>query len=58
MDKGINSKIYKNNSSYNSTTTTNQPNQKMGIRPKYTFLQITHTDGQEVHGKMLNSANY
>ena len=31
-----------------------QPNQKVGGRPKYTFLQRSHTDGQEAHEKMLN----
>ena len=35
-----------------------QPNQKMGRRPKQTFLQRRHTDGQEAHEKMLNIANY
>ena len=31
-----------------------QPNQKMGRRPKETFLQRRHPDGQEAHKKMLN----
>ena len=35
-----------------------QPNQKMGRRPKQTFLQRRHTGGQEAHEKMLNVANY
>ena len=35
-----------------------QPNQKMGRRPKQTFLQRRHTDDQEAHGRMLNIANY
>jgi len=26
----------------------------MGRRPKQTFLQRRHTDGQEAHGKMFN----
>ena len=30
----------------------------MGRRPKQTFLQRRHTDGQEAHEKMLNIANY
>ena len=30
----------------------------MGGRPKYTFHQGRHTDGQEVHEKMLNITNY
>ena len=35
-----------------------QPNQKMGQRPKQTFLQRRHTDGQEAHEKLLNITNY
>ena len=35
-----------------------QPNQKMGRRPKQTFLQRRHTDGQQTHEKMLNITNY
>ena len=34
-----------------------QPIQKMGGRPKQTFLQ-RHTDGQEAHEKMFNITNY
>ena len=30
----------------------------MGRRPKQTFLQRRHTDGQQAHEKMLNTANY
>ena len=30
----------------------------MGRRSKQTFLQRIHTDGQQVHDKMLNTANY
>ena len=30
----------------------------MGRRPKYTFLQRKHTDGQQAKGKMLNITNY
>ena len=30
----------------------------MGGRPKQTFLQRRHTDGQQAHEKMLNIANY
>ena len=30
-----------------------QPNQKVVKRPKQTFLQIRHTDGQQTHEKML-----
>ena len=35
-----------------------QPNQKMGRRPKQTFLQRRHTNGQKTHEKMLNIINY
>ena len=34
-----------------------EPNQKMGRRPKQTFLQIRHSDGQQAHEKMLNTTN-
>ena len=30
----------------------------MGRRPKWTFLQRKHTDGQEAHEKMFNIFNY
>ena len=30
----------------------------MGRRPKQTFLQRRHTDGQQAHEKILNIANY
>ena len=33
-------------------------NQKMSGRSKQTFLQRSHTDGQEMHEKMLNITNY
>ena len=36
----------------------NKPlNQKMGRRPKQTFLQRRHIDGQQTHEKMLNIAH-
>ena len=35
-----------------------KPSKKMGIRPKYIFLQRRHTDGYQAHEKMLNIANY
>jgi len=35
-----------------------QPKQKMGRRPKKTFLQRRHTEGQKPHEKVLNTANY
>ena len=31
---------------------------KMGIRPKETFLQRRHTNGQQIHVKMFNITNY
>ena len=33
-------------------------NQKVGKRPKQTFLQGRHTDGLQTHEKMLNIAHY
>ena len=35
-----------------------QLNQKMGKRPKQTFLQRRHTDGYQTHEKMLNITHY
>ena len=35
-----------------------QPNQNPSGRPKQTFLQRRHTDGQQTHEKMLNMAHY
>ena len=35
-----------------------QPNQKLGRRLKYTFLQRRHTDDQEAHENMFNIHNY
>ena len=34
------------------------PNQKMGQRTKWTFLQRRHTDGSQTHEKMLNITRY
>ena len=36
----------------------NSHNQKMGRRPKETFLQRRHTYDQEAHEKMVNIVNY
>ena len=30
----------------------------MGRKPKQTFLQRRHADGQQAHEKMLNTVNY
>ena len=35
-----------------------QPNQKMGRRPKQTSLQGGQTDGQGAHERMFNIINY
>ena len=42
-DKGLISKIYKH--TYNLMPENKQPNQRVGKRPKQTFLQRRHTDG-------------
>ena len=61
-DKGLISKIYKQllqlNLQKNPKTKKNQPNQKMGRRPKQTFLQRRQTDGQQAHAKLLNITNH
>ena len=55
--KGLLSEICKQLIQVNNKKT-KQPNQKMGRRPKQTFLQRRHTDGQKAYEKMLNFANY
>ena len=52
--KVLNSKIHKQLMQLNSKKT-KQPNTKMGRKPKQTFLQRRHTDGQQTHEKMLTS---
>ena len=56
-DKGLVSKIYKQLLQLNYKKP-KQPNQRMGRRPKQMFLQRRHTDGQQVHEKILIIANY
>ena len=48
-DKGLISKILRvaRTTQYQKNK---EPNQKVGKRPKQTFLQGRHTDGQEAHG--------
>ena len=56
-DKGLVSKIYRQLLQLNYKKP-KQPNQRMGRRPKQMFLQRRHTDGQQVHEKILIIANY
>ena len=55
-DKGLISKIYTVPTTKHQKS--KQPNQKMGRRPKQTFLQRRHRDSQKAHEKMLNITNY
>ena len=56
-DKELISKIYRQLLQLNCRKP-KQPNQRMGRRPKQMFLQRRHTDGQQVHEKILIIANY
>ena len=56
-NKVLISKIYKQLLQLNSIKITD-PIKKMGQRPKQTFLQGRHTDGEKTHEKMLNIIHY
>ena len=55
-DKRLTFRIYKHLIQLNIKIQATQL--KMGRRPVQTFLQRKHVDGQQVHEKMLNIANY
>ena len=59
-NKDLISKIYKQFIQFNNNSekTHKQPNWKLGRRPKQTFLQRRHTDGQEWHEETLSIASY
>ena len=54
INKGFSSNIRKPGIQLNSTSKNMQPDQKMGQRPKQTFLQRRHVSDQQAHEKMLN----
>ena len=57
MNKGLISKIHKQFTQLNFRKN-KQLNQKMGRKPKQTFLQKRHRDGQQTHEKMLNITHH
>ena len=56
-NKGLISKIYKQLVQLNIGKN-KQPNQKMGRKPKQTFVQGRRTDDQQTHEKMFNITHY
>ena len=56
-DKRLRSKIYKQLIPINIKKN-KQPKLKMGKRTEQTFFLRRHTDGQQVHEKMLNIINH
>ena len=55
-DKGLISKNIQ--AAHTTQCQKNKHNQKMGKRPKQTFLQRRYTDGLQTHEKMLNIKHY
>ena len=57
IDKGFISKMYKQFIQL-KVKKSKQPNQKMGRRYKWTFLQRRHIDDQKAYEKIINIINY
>ena len=57
-NKGLISNIYKQHYRTQYQKNTKQPNWKIGKSPEETFLQRSHTDGQQAYEQMLNITNY